>query len=276
MPVKYISGAGRKGDYTYSFGGGANEVIVTDTDPNNNYTIYGGGGLDRLTGGPGADLLFGAKGNDSLAGRDGNDSLFGELGNDYLDGGAGDDYLDGGAGNDYLYGGDGSDELSGGDGDDWLYGLNGADELVGGAGADKFMFASVALSGGVDTVVDYRYAENDEIQVYSGGINLTIARYVSAGGFTPGYSGGHDQYNTVVVGTTDERNSFLADHSASNGTTPVYLAHYFYDTDQNTLYYDSDTDGLFSDAGGFDAVFNLQGISLNMTNIASNLTMLIG
>lgn len=294
MPVKYIDGAGRKGDYNYTFGGGANEVFVSDTDTSHGYTLYGGGGLDRLTGGFGADRLYGEKGNDRLDGRDGNDFLYGELGDDYLYGGAGDDLLDGGvgsdvleggwgddqliggAGNDFLYGGEGRDVLNGDDGDDWLYGMGGADELTGGAGADKFMFAIATLNGGSDVIKDYSRASGDEIWVNSGQLNLTAARFVSTGDFIPGYSSGSDQFYTVIVGTTTQRGTFVADHSASTGITTAYLAHYFYDTDENTLYYDSDNDGSFSDIGGADAVFTFQNASMTLGNIATNLAMLIG
>ena len=53
--------------------------------------------------------LGGGAGNDKVFGEDGNDTLFGGLGSDDLYGGTGDDWLNGGAGNDALDGGKGID-----------------------------------------------------------------------------------------------------------------------------------------------------------------------
>ena len=57
-------------------------------DSNQNITIEGLAGNDRLTGGAGIDELYGG---------DGDDILMGGAGADYLDGGAGDDIMDGGS-----------------------------------------------------------------------------------------------------------------------------------------------------------------------------------
>jgi len=113
--------------------------------------LYGGSGNDTIVGGLVADVLFGERGDDLIQGGDGNDYLLGGLGDDVIEGdnnddklvgGLGDDSLSGGAGSDRLYGvsedgidAEGADILDGGLGDDRLY-ADSSDTVQGGDGFD--------------------------------------------------------------------------------------------------------------------------------------------
>jgi VCBS repeat-containing protein len=72
-------------------------------------TINGTPGPDRLTGTPGHDVICAFAGDDVLRGLGGDDRLRGDDGDDVLNGGPGDDTLRGGRGNDVFIGGPGSD-----------------------------------------------------------------------------------------------------------------------------------------------------------------------
>ena len=116
-------------------------------------TLYGYVGADSIAGGDGDDLIYGRDGNDTLSGDAGADSLVGENGNDTLLGGAGNDSITGMYGDDVLDGGTGNDLLSGGQYDTW----NGS---FAGWGSDTYRFGR---GGGQDTIVDYTYSPNAEI-----------------------------------------------------------------------------------------------------------------
>jgi Ca2+-binding RTX toxin-like protein len=116
-------------------------------------TLYGYAGADIIAGGNGADTIYGRDGNDTLSGDAGDDALVGENGNDNLLGGSGNDSLTGMYGDDLLDGGAGNDLLSGGQYDTW----NGS---YAGWGSDTYRFGR---GSGQDTVVDYTYAPNAEI-----------------------------------------------------------------------------------------------------------------
>ena len=109
-------------------------------DPNQQNTIKGYAGDDRLIGG---NL------NDHMDGGSGNDELYGGLGADALIGNAGNDRLFGGDGNDQIYTGTGSDYVNAGEGNDQIilrqsrvsdvltiYGAGGNDAVSPGAGAE--------------------------------------------------------------------------------------------------------------------------------------------
>jgi Ca2+-binding RTX toxin-like protein len=135
------------------YGGIGNDKL--NGDDGNDYLI-GGDGNDRLTGSAGDDDLFGGVGRDRLAGGDDDDKLYGNQDNDRLDGGDGKDWLDGGSGSDRLNGGDGNDTLSGGS--DHVFGTEvrvARDKLSGGDGNDFISVdeLDVALGGkGKDTL----------------------------------------------------------------------------------------------------------------------------
>ena len=139
-------------------------------------------GGDVLVGDGFGNVLNGFGGNDTLTGQGGADTLLGGRGNDTLDGGAGSDQLIGGASNDILLGGDDGDTLLGGLGNDTLTGGLGADSLEGGGGADRFVFAAGDLAGttrnegGHDTIVDFRPAEGDRIDLSALDANTLVAR----------------------------------------------------------------------------------------------------
>lgn len=296
MPTKYLNGPAR-GSYDFTFGGGSNTVIVSDTDPTHGYRIWGGGGNDDISGGLGNDALYGGKGDDRVLGGGGNDAVYGDAGNDTVDGGAGndfvyggigddwvyggdgydvlygedgadrlfggndDDVLFGGNGNDILYGGPGIDELNGGAGDDLLIGGSGYDYLTGGSGADKFQFSPTLenFDGSKDIIRDYNHSEGDSILITGLGPqnNNTLCTLITVSQFQNGYQAGDDHYYNIVYGTSTQRATFSVDRTG-NTIDPSYLCSLFYDTDQNTLYYDSDKDGSWSDEGGFVAIFQFQ------------------
>ncbi len=116
-------------------------------------TLVGYAGADVIAGGDGADTIYGRDGDDTLSGEAGDDALVGENGNDTLLGGAGNDSLTGMYGDDVLDGGAGNDLLSGGQYDTW----NGS---YAGWGSDTYRFGRGA---GQDTVVDYTYTPNAEV-----------------------------------------------------------------------------------------------------------------
>lgn len=132
-----VSGGGSGQDTTYSFGNGADKVIVkAGTSINVKFVSNGSSASEVLNGVSygdvihglgGADTIYGNQGDDLLYGDDGNDTLIGGAGTDYLYGGSGDDILDGYSLNgttdaekygsdyyaDYYYGGLGNDALNG-------------------------------------------------------------------------------------------------------------------------------------------------------------------
>ena len=101
--------------------------------------INGGRDNDVVKGGPGDDILCGGRGTDKILGGSGNDTIFGEEENDTIVPGPGDDRVLGSAGDDRIYGWgrqggeiveDGIDILDGGFNDDILE-AGGADSLFG-------------------------------------------------------------------------------------------------------------------------------------------------
>ena len=155
MPVKYIPGKGKL-TLDYQFGGGNDDVQVSNPADTNSYTVVLGGGDDSALLGAGNDSVAGGIGNDTIFGGAGGDALLGDSGNDSLNGGLGNDGLLGGAGSDSLFGGDGNDRLAGGDGNDVLRGDGGI------AGADTFVFW---LNSGADVIGDFRTTDGDRIDV---------------------------------------------------------------------------------------------------------------
>ncbi len=115
-------------------GDGNDRVALLGVDQD--ATIEGGAGNDRIIGGNGNDVINGGDGRDRIQGRGGDDSLDGGDGADRLIGQAGDDVLTGGNGHDFLNGGSGDDDLGGGIGRDRLRGGRGLDMLSGGGGRD--------------------------------------------------------------------------------------------------------------------------------------------
>lgn len=118
-----------------------NDHIRINQRVNNNTTVDGGNGNDRIWGGGGNDTLLGEAGNDRIWARWGNDLADGGEGCDQVRGGHGTDTLLGGAGNDLIDGGDGDDDLRAGEGNDILHGGSGCggNVLDGGMGDDKLI-----------------------------------------------------------------------------------------------------------------------------------------
>ena len=173
--------------------------------------ILGGDGLDQLHGDGEDDVVEGGNDDDYLWGDDGHDWLFGEAGGDNLAGGNGHDQLFGGTGEDNLDGGEGGDKLAGGDGKDLLIGGLGADVLTGDGDADGFYFRNAS-------------EEADEITDFTGGADKI---YVSAGGFGGGLFVGGTV--SLVVGSAP--------------TASLASGQFLYDTDDGSLFWDSDGTG---------------------------------
>lgn len=152
MAVKFIPGKGKL-TLDYQFGGGNDDVQVSNPLDPNSYAVVLGGGNDSALMGAGNDSVAGGTGNDTMFGRAGNDVLLGDAGNDVLDGGVDNDGLLGGAGSDSLFGGDGNDRLAGGDGSDVLRGDGGADTFV------------LWRNSGSDVIGDFRTTDVDRIDV---------------------------------------------------------------------------------------------------------------
>ena len=97
------------------------------------------------------------------------DTINGGAGNDKISSLGGNDFVKGGAGNDKLVGGDGDDVLKGGSGNDKLTDGLGIDTLTGNAGVDKFIFsqfvddASLATLG---TITDFKHSQLDKIDLH--------------------------------------------------------------------------------------------------------------
>jgi VCBS repeat-containing protein len=209
-----ITGTNNNDSLTGTFGDDTINALAGDD------LASGGSGADLIRGGDGSDFLYGNSGNDVveggngsdlLAGGDGGDQLSGEAGNDILAGEAGGDQLAGGDGNDSLDGSDGDDSLDGGAGQDFLAGGAGADVMTGGADADVFDFQSA--SHGPDQIADFA-GESDRIRIWSSGFEGGLA----AGG-------------TVSL------------ISGSDPTASEESGQFLYDTDDGSLFWDSDGTG---------------------------------
>ena len=135
---------------------GAGDDVLTN--PNGWFTLYGGGGDDRIVGSGGAnggDRLYGEDGRDRLEGGGGDDALFGGSGADSIEGGWGDDRIEGGRGadridgdgpgvpsgaggtRDAIRGGSGADHIDAGEGNDRAWGQGHADVILGRSGNDR-------------------------------------------------------------------------------------------------------------------------------------------
>ncbi len=142
------------------------EVIAPDRGPVDPFANED----DTLSGGTGHDRLYGQRGDDVLSGDDGNDTLNGGSGDDVLYGNRGQDVLHGKSGNDTLHGGSSHDELRGGSGNDTLYGGNGHDKLYGNSGNDQLEAGSGndVLDGGTGNDVLLGGSGNDALKGSSG------------------------------------------------------------------------------------------------------------
>ena len=103
-----------------------------------NSSIRGNDGKDRLKGSNAKDTIFGLGGNDKLYGYNGDDKLFG------------------GSGNDIIYADHGNDEITGGIGRDYL---------SGGKGDDTYYFS---LGDGVDKIKDYDRNQDNHDKIILG------------------------------------------------------------------------------------------------------------
>ncbi|HYG48458.1 MAG TPA: Ig-like domain-containing protein [Allosphingosinicella sp.] len=194
------------GDSIYALGG--DDVVFGRIGDD---LVDGGDGLDFLYGDSGADLLEGGNGDDYLWAGNGGDHLSGDSGNDILFGENGDDSLAGGDGGDSLDGAQGDDTLAGGTGRDFLAGGAGFDVMTGGADGDIFDFE--AASHGPDEITDFA-GGSDRIRIWESGFG---------GGLVGG--GPVSLVSGPSPAATQARGQFL------------------YDTDDGSLYWDSDGTG---------------------------------
>lgn len=166
-----------------SFFGGLQADILNGRQGND--SIFGAAGNDTLNGGTGADYLSGGLGSDRAtyinassgvkayldtapanAGEAAGDTfnsienLTGSNFNDILAGNAQINRLSGAGGNDTVYGYGGYDTLFGNDGNDLLNGGTGKDTLEGNAGRDTFFFNTALGVTNVDTITDFRPADD--------------------------------------------------------------------------------------------------------------------
>jgi Ca2+-binding RTX toxin-like protein len=100
-------------------------IIINAGEDND--TVTGGNGADRIVGGEGHDVINGGRGEDRIYGGVGDDTLIGGQGRDRIWAGDGNDQLVGGASVDRLWGEFGDDTLRGGLAADFLYGGPGND-----------------------------------------------------------------------------------------------------------------------------------------------------
>jgi Ca2+-binding RTX toxin-like protein len=75
-----------------------------------------------------------------------------------------------------------NNQLVGNDGDDSIIGGQGDDILIGGFGADKFIFNS--FKEGIDTIKDYKFGQNDLIEVSKVGFGTTSIKDFSYDAFS--------------------------------------------------------------------------------------------
>ncbi|PWS37337.1 hypothetical protein DFH01_10855 [Falsiroseomonas bella] len=240
------------------FGNAGNDALLGSTG---NDLLEGGSGFDRLTGSSGADSLLGGDDADTLNGGDGADLMEGGAGNDLYDlvdpgdiiveaSGGGRDTVrsrfdwsleeevedlvlvgtgaasgTGNAAANVLIGNAAGNALDGGGGDDKLYGRAGNDTLRGGLGAD-----SLYGEGDADT---YHYGSasegGDRIVAYRG-----VADTITVSGLGFGLDPGTD---LVATGR------YAAN---ATGTAKGGLGQFIWDTDDFTLSWDADGEGLNS------------------------------
>lgn len=231
-------------------GNSASNTLVGNSAVN---TLDGGLGADKLDGGQGADILKGGAGNDSYTVDDSADLIeeYAGEGTDsvkssvsytlpgnvekltltgsadiYAIGSVDNNTLTGNRGNNLLMGEDGKDTLKGNDGDDVLHGGTGSDLLTGGTGADMFVFDTVAGTGNIDTLKDFRpgvdtIALDDAIfSAFDAEVSsvLEIGQFYSGAGVKTA----HDANDRLVYNTSS--GALYYDADGQGGVDAVQLA----------------------------------------------------
>lgn len=145
----------------------------------------------------GHDTFIGNDYSDVIRAGNGNDAVYAYGGHDIVFGDAGKDKLYGLKGNDDLYGGAGRDLLNGGSGSDYLSGGLDSDTLTGGAGRDYFVFDAKASRTNVDTITDFKPA--DDTIMFDNRIFTKVGRdgWLSKAAFWVG-SKAHDSSDRII------------------------------------------------------------------------------
>jgi Ca2+-binding RTX toxin-like protein len=219
-----------------------------------NDTLRGSFWADKMTGDNGKDSILGGDGNDTIDGGNNTDTMVGGYGDDrYYVGSSSDKIVEGsGQGDDmvyasasyrlpanvedmsgtgssrltltgnskanYLTGSSKSDTLKGEGGNDTLSAGTGNDVLVGGGGKDTFFFFSFAVVADVDTIKDFKSAD-DTIMLPR--INYPAIALYNFTGPLP-----KDFFRASESGQARDAND-----------------HILYDTNDGKLYYDPDGNG---------------------------------
>jgi serralysin len=210
--------------------GTGNELDNVLTGNSGGNTLSGGSGNDTLNGGTGADTLSGGSGNDTYVLGAESDQVIDSYGGDMITSTitrslANFAAIEGltllgssainGTGNDLnntLTGNSGRNILSGGAGNDTIDGNFGNDTLTGGAGSDSFVFdAKLDGASNIDTISDFSVAA-DTIRFE----NSIFTKLTTLGKLLP---------------SLFEVNNDGVSHQSNN-----YI---IYDSDDGTLYYDS-------------------------------------
>jgi len=215
-----------------------------------------GAGTDTLLN---IENLRGSSYDDTLIGNAGNNALYGLNGNDKLSGGAGTDMasyasvstgvvvnlnltgaqntvgagldtllnienLSGSIYNDVLLGNTANNTLLGGAGNDLLAGGLGNDTLIGGAGKDTFAFNSTLSVGNIDTISDFKVAD-DTIRLAKGIFTtLTTPGVLAAEAFKIlGNGGVEDGSDHLLYNTTTGSLSYDADGSGAGAAVQIAL-----------------------------------------------------
>lgn len=149
--------------------GGVGDDTLDGGDGND--TLIGSPGMDSLVGGVGIDLMDGGGDSDSYIVDNAKDKIVELAGSDVDRVTSSADYVlsanvellfmidnaisgTGNAGNNEIHGNDKNNKLNGAAGNDTLSGNDGADLFIGGTGRDMFVIGT--LSGGTDTVADFK------------------------------------------------------------------------------------------------------------------------
>jgi Ca2+-binding RTX toxin-like protein len=234
-------------------------------------TVHGGPGDDKILTGDGNDLIFGDQGNDVINSGKGNDVIFGGQGDDGVDGGIGTDIAFLGNGNDTFQWdpGDGSDIVNGGPGVDTML-------FDGGSGADTASLSpnghhSLFLRDPGNIRMDMDSIEALQFNAGTGADTMTVndmqgtsIRRVGIDLGTPGDFGGADgALDKVIVNGTRR-----ADHVNVTGGSAVDVAGLHAETSITSV---DPTDELHVNTGDGNDTVNVDATAASMMTVLPDL-----